>query len=137
MSSPVIPSLRYRNAKRAVTWLQEAFGFEPHLVVEGEGDRIEHAQFTYGTGMIMFGSGQGSDYDDLVASAPEGGRPTVGLYVVVSDVEGHAGRARAAGAEIVMEPEDQDYGGKAYTCRDFEGNVWSFGNYDPWAGSEE
>lgn len=132
MSSTVIPSLRYQDALRAVSWLQEAFGFEPHLVVEGEGERIEHAQLTCGSGMIMLGSGGETEYDELVTSAPEGGRATIGLYVIVADVDGHAARARAAGAEIVSEPEDQDYGGRLYTCRDLEGNVWSFGSYDPW-----
>lgn len=130
MSSTVIPSLRYRDAKRAVKWLQEAFGFEPSLVVEGEGDRIEHAQFTHGTGMLMFGSGQEGQYDELVSS--DGGKSAMGLYVIVDDVDGHAARARAAGAEIVMEPEEQDHGGSLYTCKDFEGNVWNFGSYDPW-----
>jgi len=31
-----------------------------------------------------------------------------------------------------MDIEDQDYGGRGYTCLDLEGNVWSFGSYDPW-----
>jgi uncharacterized glyoxalase superfamily protein PhnB len=39
--------------------------------------------------------------------------------------------ARAAGAEIVREPEDQDYGSRDYGARDFEGNIWSFGTYRP------
>jgi len=42
-------------------------------------------------------------------------------------------RARAAGAEILLALEDQDYGGRGYTCRDPQGHVWSFGTYDPWA----
>lgn len=132
MSSRVIPSLRYRDAKRAVNWLQDGFGFEPHLVVEGDDGRIEHAQFTYGSGMIMFGSSREGEYDEFVTAGADGGRATIGLYVVVDDVDAHADTARAAGAEIVMEPEDQDYGGRLYTCLDFEGNVWSFGSYDPW-----
>jgi uncharacterized glyoxalase superfamily protein PhnB len=32
------------------------------------------------------------------------------------------------------EAERQDYGGGDYTCKDPEGNVWTFGTYDPWAG---
>jgi uncharacterized glyoxalase superfamily protein PhnB len=40
----------------------------------------------------------------------------------------------AAGAEITREPQTQDYGGRDYTCKDPEGNVWTFGTYDPWAG---
>ena len=41
--------------------------------------------------------------------------------------------AQAAGAEIVIDIKDEDYGGRGFTCRDPEGHVWSFGSYDPWA----
>ena len=34
---------------------------------------------------------------------------------------------------IVMEYEEKDYGGAGYGARDLEGNVWSFGSYDPFA----
>ncbi len=129
MSSTVIPAFRYRDASQAIQWLCDAFGFERNTVYPNPDGTIAHAQLTHGTGMIMLGSGEGSDYEQFVQA---GGTPTVGMYVIVSDVDGHAARARAAGAEILMEPEDQDYGGRGYTCRDLEGNVWSFGSYDPW-----
>ena len=58
---------------------------------------------------------------------------TLGVYVVVDDCDAHCARARAAGALIVREPKDEDYGGRGYPCRDLEGHVWSFGTYDPWA----
>ena len=58
--------------------------------------------------------------------------PAPGRYLVVDDVTARAERARAAGAEIVIEPEEQDYGGANYTARDPEGNLWNFGSYDPW-----
>jgi uncharacterized glyoxalase superfamily protein PhnB len=58
---------------------------------------------------------------------------TQGTYVVVADVDGHYARAKAAGAEIVLDLKKQDYGGRDYTCRDLEGHVWTFGTYDPWA----
>jgi uncharacterized glyoxalase superfamily protein PhnB len=50
---------------------------------------------------------------------------------VVDEVDAHFARAKAAGAEIIREPEDQDYGGRDYSARDPEGNVWSFGTYAP------
>ena len=53
-------------------------------------------------------------------------------YVIVTDVDAHHARALAAGAVIVMAPEDKDYGGRGYGCRDPEGNLWSFGSHDPW-----
>lgn len=131
MSSRIIPSLRYADAKRAVTWLQEAFGLEAQMVVE-DGDRIVHAQMTYGSGMLMLGSGgESAEYDSVVGV--DGDRSNFGLFVIVEDVDTHYTTAQEAGAEIVMPPEPQDYGGSLYTCKDFEGNVWSFGSYDPWA----
>ena len=33
----------------------------------------------------------------------------------------------AAGAEIIMEPEDQFYGDRSYRCRDPEGHIWTVG----------
>jgi uncharacterized glyoxalase superfamily protein PhnB len=59
------------------------------------------------------------------------GAATQGLYIVVEDVDGHCARARAAGATIVREPRDEDYGGRDYVARDPEGHVWSFGTYVP------
>lgn len=56
------------------------------------------------------------------------------IYVVLDDVDAHAAQARAAGATIIMEPADQDYGGRMYAALDCEGHAWSFGSYDPFAG---
>ena len=68
----------------------------------------------------------------MKAAAQVGG-PIVGLYLIVQDVDVHAERARNAGADIFLGPKDQPYGGRGYSARDPEGNVWSFGSYDPWA----
>ncbi|MDX1650174.1 MAG: VOC family protein [Myxococcota bacterium] len=136
-TAPVIPSLRYRNAPEAIDWLCRAFGFERHLVVPGEAEgTVAHAQLTFGRGMIMLGSAgtHGDGYDALVRPPAEAdGVCTQGCYLVVEDPDAHRDRARAAGAEIVMDVSDKDYGGRDYTCRDPEGHVWSFGTYDPWA----
>lgn len=120
----VIPSLRYRDAPRAVKFLEEAFGFKPAMVVDGENGTIAHAQMTYGAdGMVMLGS----DRDD-----PYGSHAGQGwTYVVVEDADAHYAQAKAAGAEIVRELTDQDYGSRDYSARDFEGSLWSFGTYRP------
>ena len=47
----------------------------------------------------------------------------------------HYARAKAAGAEIVLDIKTQDYGGRDYTARDLEGHVWTFGTYDPWVAT--
>lgn len=132
MTSTVIPVLRYDDAPRAIEWLRDAFGFSTGLVVETEDGRIAHAQMRHGTGMLMLGSTSEDTFGQLVGTVQSTGRPTAAAYVVVSDVEAHAERARSAGAEIVTEPEEEDYGGSNYACRDLEGNLWSFGSYNPW-----
>ena len=55
------------------------------------------------------------------------------MYVVVEDIDAHHERATAAGAELVRALQDTDYGSREYSARDVEGNVWSFGTYQPWA----
>ncbi len=131
----IIAAMKYRDAAAAIDWLVRAFGFEKRLVVPGEGGAIAHAELVFGNGMVMLGSPQQGEYDRLLTLMAEtGGRPTMGLYVVVDDVDAHYARAKAAGAEVLIDIKDEDYGGRDYTCRDPEGYVWTFGSYDPWAG---
>jgi len=131
--STVIPAMRYRDAATAIEWLCKAFGFEKHLVVPGENGTVAHAQLAFGNGMIMLGSARDDEFGRRVKPPQQnGGVGTQSAYVVVDDADAHYARAKAAGAEIVMEVADQDYGGRLYACCDPEGHLWSFGTYDPW-----
>ena len=132
----VIPTMRYREAAAAIEWLCDAFGFERHLVVPGEDGTIAHAQLTFGNGMIMLGSARDDEFGRW-SKTPEqvGGVGTQSAYIVVADADAHYAQAKAAGAEIVLDIRDEDYGGRGYSCRDPEGHLWNFGTYDPWAGS--
>ena len=121
----ICPSLRYRDAARAIDFIVEAFGFEKGMVVEGEDGTIAHAQLSYGDGMVMLGTQRDDSYGEHVGQG--------WMYVAVEDADAHYARAKAAGAEIVRELEDQDYGSRDYSARDFEGNLWSFGTYHPGA----
>ncbi len=132
----IIPGLRYVDAPAAIAWLCSAFGFERRLVVPGEEGRIAHAELVFGDSMIMLGSGHRGGYDRLLVHPAIAGGVTQALYVVVDDVDAHCARARAAGAEVVMEPVDQEYGGRLYSCLDPERHLWNFGSYDPWTGPE-
>jgi uncharacterized glyoxalase superfamily protein PhnB len=133
----VIPGMRYHDAPAAIDWLCRAFGFEKHLVVPGEKDGvIVHAQLRYGNGMVMLGStgAHGGGFDELMTTPRQiQGRETQSAYVIVEEVDAHHDRAVAAGAEVVMPLEDKDYGGRGYSCRDLEGHIWSFGDFDPFA----
>jgi uncharacterized glyoxalase superfamily protein PhnB len=126
--------MRYRDAPKAIDWLCNAFGFEKHLVVPEEGNRIAHAQLTYGNGMIMLGSIHDNEFGRMMRQPDEiGGAETQCPYVIVRDPDAHYARAKAAGAGIVMEIKTNDYGGRGYSCRDLEDHLWSFGSYEPWA----
>ena len=130
----VIPVLRYRDAPAAIEWLCETFGFEKNLVVPNEDGTIAHAQLSFGNGMIMLGSVlSDTEFGRLMKQPDEiGGAETQSAYVVVNDADAVYARAKAAGAKIAIEIKDEDYGGRAFSCYDLEGHLWSFGTYDPW-----
>jgi uncharacterized glyoxalase superfamily protein PhnB len=135
----VIPCLRYRDAAAAIDWLCRALGFETHLVVHGEHGAIHHAELSFGNGMIMVGSVKmGSDKDrqfDRMMKQPDeiGGAETQSPYLIVGDADAVYARAKAAGAQIVIEIQNESYGGRGFSCRDPEGRLWSVGTYDPWS----
>lgn len=52
-SQTVFPSVAYEDAERAIEWLGEAFGFEPALVVPGEGVGVLHAELRTGDGATV------------------------------------------------------------------------------------
>ena len=128
----IVPTLRYRDVAAAIDWLCNAFDFERHLVVPGEDGAIRYAQLTFGDGMIMLGPvGAQSAVDGLMTQpADTGGAETQICYLFVEDAAAHCERAKAAGAEIVLDIEEE--GGRGYSCRDPEGHIWNFGTYDPW-----
>lgn len=132
-TASVIPALQYQDAPAAIEFLCKAFGFERNAVYAGEGGGIDHAQLTLGNGMVMLASANDGDYGKLLVHPRAAGGVTIGVYCIVEDPDAHFKRAKAAGAEITREPQTQDYGGRDYTCKDPEGNVWTFGTYDPWA----
>ena len=131
----IIPTMRYRNAPAAIEWLCKAFGFEKHLVVPNSDGSIAHAQLVFDNGMIMLSSAsRGGEFDQLMKQPEEiGGCETQSAYVIVGDCDAHYARAKAAGAAMLRDIRDEDYGGRGYSCRDLEGHIWSFGSYDPWA----
>jgi uncharacterized glyoxalase superfamily protein PhnB len=125
----LFPFLRYRDAAAAIDWLVKAFGFEEQMVVPNENGAIAHAQLAFEGGVIMLATAR---EDELRMKSPRDlGAVSVGIYVYLENVDPHCERARAAGAEIVRDPEDTDYGSQEYTARDLEGHLWSFGTYQP------
>lgn len=131
--STIIPGLRYRDAHAAIDWLCKAFGFEKHAVYENEHGRVMHAQLIHGGGMVMLGDISPDGFGKYMTQPDEiHGRETQCACVIVSDCKAHYERAKAAGAEIVEEYVEKEYGGAGYACRDPQGHLWWIGSYDPW-----
>lgn len=129
----VIPCLRYRDAPAAIDWLCKAFGFERQLVVANPDGTLSHAQLRFGNGMIMLGSVLDTPFGRLMTQPDEtGGLETQTAYLIVSDIRSVYRKAIEAGAKIVIDIQDENYGGRGFSCRDPEGHLWTFGTYDPW-----
>ncbi len=130
----MISCFSYADPNTALAWLEKAFGFYPHAVHKDDTGAVVHAEMTFGAGMIMIGPDGKGDFSKRFMTMPDkaGGRCTQTVYVIVEDVDAHHAHAVAAGAEILIAPKDESYGGRNYAARDPEGHVWSFGSYDPW-----
>jgi uncharacterized glyoxalase superfamily protein PhnB len=116
------PTLMARDGRVMVRFLVDAFGFE-EIVVHGEGDRVDHAELAWPPGgSIMLGSAR----DSGTGERPQG---SFGVYAVTDEPDALFERAIAAGAKVVRELSDTDYGSREFAVADPEGNQWSFGTY--------
>ena len=138
VGSSVIPALRYQDAHAAIDFLKQAFGFTTKEVHEGPNNTIAHAELTLGAGMIMLGSASnaGPDNSHLAHPSEIGARNTQSVYLVVPDAAAISESAQAAGARIASPIAEMPYGGKAFSCFDLEGHLWSVGEYNPWPETE-
>lgn len=127
MSAPahyptVTPYLLYEHVGAALAWLEQAFGFRERLRMADDDGTVNHAEMDVGAdGVIMLGA-PGSGYRN--PQRLEG--VTVLLHVYVDDIDAHFARAQAAGARILSEPVDKEYGDRRYDAVDLEGHGWSF-----------
>lgn len=130
MAQNVYPSLAYDDAPGAIAWLTRAFGFEPGVVVPGDGGTVVHAEVrTGGEGLVMIISTALSTRRNR---SPRGlGGTAQSVYVTVADIDGVHDRAVTAGAEVFNPLHDTDYGSREFCCLDPEGHIWTFGTYQP------
>ena len=121
MPQTVTPYLLYEDATAAVDWLTGAFGFRENTRIELDGS-VNHAELDVGDGSIVYlGQPSGEDYRN-----PKRAGQTSLVYVYVADVDAHHAQAKEAGAKIVEDPNDQEYGDRRYTADDPEGHQWCF-----------
>ena len=130
------PVLRYRDVAGAVDWLCGTFGFKRHHVVAGDAGVILYAHLTFGQHMIMVLPVGGSHLAKFIKQPDEiGGAETQSCYIVVEDADAHYRNARAAGADIILDINDDDHGGRGYACRDPGGPHLEFRHLRSLAGT--
>lgn len=119
----ITPYVLYEDCAGALDWLAKAFGFEEQLrSIAPDGETVWHAEMALGGATIYMGD-PGDDYKNPTRL----GAVTMSLYVYLDgDVDAHFGQAKAAGAEILEEPADQEYGDRRYAAKDPEGHHWFF-----------
>jgi uncharacterized glyoxalase superfamily protein PhnB len=136
MAEPrVIPMLSYEDVGRAADWIAQAFGFTESGRWADDDGRVTHVNMELDGGTIMLGY-PSPDYESPKhhAEVCEQARtwrqtPYVvdGVYVSVRDVDAHYTQARAAGATLLSEPEDNTgIGQRQYRAEDLEGHRWMF-----------
>src|SRR5829696_4301725 len=104
----ITPYLLYEDVAAALEWLSRAFGFKETLRFTDSSGRVSHAEMDPGGGGgggIMLGEPGGG----YVCPRRSGHRNAF-LHIHVDDVDAHCQRARSAGAVIMVEPEDKEYG---------------------------
>ena len=120
-------AVSYQDANAAFRWLEQAFGFEPLMVLLDENERIAHSEMMYGDSVVMIGNEWSEDHRSPKSL---GGKNTQTVHVQLArgeNIDAHCERARNSGAEIIQAPETQFYGDRTYRARDPEGHIWTFG----------
>jgi uncharacterized glyoxalase superfamily protein PhnB len=121
MEQRVTPYLLYEDGAAAIEFLTKAFGFREEMRTSGSAGGM-HAELEIAPdgGWIYLGQPREGFRNPAVV-----GKTSL-VHVIVDDVDGHHARAKDAGARIIEEPADRDYGHRRYACVDPQGHEWYF-----------
>src|SRR6266508_1010107 len=132
----IIPMFSYEDVGGAADWIARAFGFEETGRWSDDDGRVTHVTMELDGGMFMLGY-PSPDYQSPKhhAEVCEQARkwsetPYIVhcVHVTVDDIDAHYERAKAAGARILSELEDNPgIGQRQYRAEDVEGHRWMFG----------
>ncbi len=123
----LISAIFYRDPRAALDFLEKGLGFERVMVIEDPVGGIVHSEMRFGDSLVMVGP---EFTDDHKSPRSIGGGNTQTVHInIATDAHVHCARARAAGFDILAEPEDQFYGQRTYRCRDPEGHMWTVGQF--------
>lgn len=137
----IIPATRYHDPEAALGFLTQTLGFHLHAAFRDEAGTLIHAQLTANSdgpasGLVMIGpmgdAAAPNEFDPyMIHPSATGGRETVSIYAVVTDVAARYARSVAARLEVLIPLRSEPYGGLSFSIRDPEGHIWTLGSYDP------
>ena len=119
----VIPYLLYEDAPAAIEFLCKTFGFEERFRMPQPDGSIGHAEIGFQGNIVMLATRVKEMGHETPRNLPA--RHSM-VLCYVDDVDAHYARAKAAGAKITAELEDQFYGDRTYRATDIEGHEWNF-----------
>lgn len=108
----------------AIDWLTMVFGFAEHYRYGVSEGSVSGAQMHLGDAWIMISGARPGR-----SSPAQAGCRTQSLTVFVDDVDAHFERAKAAGARIVEELHETEYGERQYGVEDLDGHHWLFSRH--------
>ena len=112
----VTPYLVAPDAPALLEFAKQAFGAEEAFRTVTPAGGL-HAEVRIGDSMMMVGGGiPGHEF----RSTPK----THALHIYVEDADSVCKKALAAGATLIDEPRDQEYGERSGTVKDPAGNIW-------------
>ncbi|MQA17784.1 MAG: glyoxalase, partial [Pseudonocardiaceae bacterium] len=119
----------YRDTRAALRFLVDVFGFQQTVAVTDDDGDVVHAELRWpGSGAVVFGSTKHTG--GVHAHMPTGENA---MYVITDGVDAVHQRVRSAGGAVVNSPHEAAFGSGAtayaFTARDPEGNLWTFGTY--------
>lgn len=123
--------LCYKDPAAAISWLERAIGFEKTMLFEDEElGGIAHAEMRLGGAVIIIQADhEGYDIPEL-----KNGTSGHGMYIICPSkeaIDAAHERAKAAGANIFISPEETAWGNYRFDMLDPEGYAWSFGIHVP------
>jgi uncharacterized glyoxalase superfamily protein PhnB len=121
----------YPDVKEAIAWLARTFGFAEHYRY-GDPAEPSGAQMNLGKAWIMIRQAKPG-----TLTPAQLGYGTQSLTVFVEDVDAHFQAAKAAGANIVEDLHETEYGERQYGVEDFSGHHWLFSRHARDANPEE
>jgi predicted enzyme related to lactoylglutathione lyase len=131
-TNTMLAHLAHEDVDEAVKWLSKTFGFTEHYRYGEPGGPASGAQMFLGDAWMMVNRAR----EEWKSPAQLGGA-TQSLTVFLEDVDKHYQRAKAAGAKLLEELHETEYGELQYAAEDLAGHHWLFSRHARDANPEE